>query len=135
MAPFPCEKYAGSARTRATLGTIYRGYPIDKSMDGTERPTQELFLLIKRVAQFTNLWTIYRDVLSGHYSPSVGEDKSTPVPYQMRVTVLFLVYAFFCSLVEDGDGALNAFRIWRAYFPDGEAAIEAVEKPRSADAR
>lgn len=96
-------------------------------MDGIETPTEELFLLVERVAQFMNLWTIYRDVLSGHYSPSVGEDKSTPVPYQMRVTVLLLVYAFFYSLVEDGDGALNAFRIWRACFPEEEAAIEAVE--------
>jgi hypothetical protein len=41
--------------------------------------------------------------------------------------ILVLYAYYFYSLIEDADGGLNGFRIWREHFPEKEAAIAAVE--------
>jgi hypothetical protein len=46
----------------------------------------------------------------------------------MRATLMFLLYAFFYSLIEDSNEGLNAFRLWRAKHPDEERAITALER-------
>ena len=40
-------------------------------MNATE--DEELRIFVERFMHFMNLWTIYKDMLSGHYKPSYGE--------------------------------------------------------------
>jgi hypothetical protein len=40
---------------------------------------------------------------------------------------MFILYAYFYSLIEDSSDGLNAFRIWREHFPEEERAIAAIE--------
>lgn len=78
---------------------------------------------------FLNLWTIYNDLLSSHYVPSVGapEPEEKWSATDIRCTVMLVVLAYFYSLIEDDGQGLDAFRIWRARYPEEEAAIAAVE--------
>lgn len=85
--------------------------------------------------QFHNIWTIYFDLLSGRYVPSLPTKTAAEVvevdwtiPAEMGPTLMFLLYAFFFSLIEDSDDGLNAFRIWRTKYPEEEKAIIALEK-------
>ncbi len=74
---------------------------------------------------FMNLWTVYTDLLSGHYVPRINlpsEESLTDV----RETMMLILYAYFYSLIEDDDQSINGFRIWRARFPEETAAIAAV---------
>jgi hypothetical protein len=87
---------------------------------------EELFIFVERLTQFINLWTVYTDLLTGKYTPSLnlfGEE----CPTGMQSTLMFILYAYFFSLMEDSSDGLNAFRIWREHFPEEEAAIAAVE--------
>ena len=94
---------------------------------------EEHFLFVRRCAQFHNIWTIYDDLLTGKYKPSVGfkeleeVDADASLPAEMVPTVMFLLYAFFYSLIEDCDDGLDAFRIWRLKYPEEEIAIAALE--------
>jgi hypothetical protein len=45
----------------------------------------------------------------------------------IRCTMMLVVLAYFYSLIEDDEQAVNAFRIWRVRYPEEEAAIAAVE--------
>jgi hypothetical protein len=106
---------------------------------------EEHFLLVKRVLQFHNIWTVYFDFLSGRYVPSVGwkqvdetTEVDTTITTEMGPTLMFLLHAFFYSLIEDSDGGLDAFRIWKKKFPEEVPAISALEKeiaPLRADLR
>jgi hypothetical protein len=86
--------------------------------------------------QFHHIWTIYSDLLSGHYVPSVNVGNSKPkdaeadwtLPAEMGPTVMFILYSFFFSLIEDSDDGLDAFRIWRLKFPDKDLVITALEQ-------
>jgi hypothetical protein len=96
---------------------------------------EEHYVFVKRYMQFHNLWTVYSDLLSGRYVPSLSTKTSREVPEadwetttDMRATLMFLLYSFFYSLIEDSDDGLNAFRIWRAKYPDEERAITALER-------
>jgi hypothetical protein len=96
---------------------------------------EEYYLFVKRYMQFHNLWTVYFDLLSGRYVPSLPGKTSREVPEvdstittDMQATLMFLLYAFFYSLIEDSNDGLNAFRIWRAKYPDEERAIIALER-------
>jgi hypothetical protein len=96
---------------------------------------EEYYLFVKRYMQFHNLWTVYFDLVSGRYVPSLPAKATREVPEadwetttDMQTTLMFLLYAFFYSLIEDSDDGLNAFRIWRAKYPDEERAIIALEK-------
>lgn len=96
---------------------------------------EEYYLFVKRYMQFHNLWTVYFDFLSGRYVPSLPAKTSREVPEvdstittDMQATLMFLLYAFFYSLIEDSDDGLNAFRLWRAKYPDEERAIIALER-------
>jgi hypothetical protein len=40
---------------------------------------------------------------------------------------MFVLYAWFYSLIEDEENAVNGFRLWRERFPEEERAIAAVE--------
>ena len=96
-------------------------------------PPEELVILVERLMHFMNLWTVYRDLLSGHYVPTVGAPSETdPFPKNdpfpnITVTMMFLLYASFYSLIEEDKKSLNAFRIWRQHFPEEESAIAAIE--------
>jgi hypothetical protein len=95
---------------------------------------EEYWLFVRRCAQFHNIWTIYDDLLTGRYKPSVGfkeigeVEANAALPAEMVPTVMFWLYAFFYSLIEDSDDAIDAFRIWRLKFPEEETAIAALEK-------
>jgi hypothetical protein len=87
----------------------------------TKRP-EELSIYAERHLDFLNIWTIYADLLKGAYKPSLN-DEERPV----AITMMFVVYAYFYSLVEDSDEGLNGFRVWRAKLPGEDRAISAVE--------
>jgi hypothetical protein len=97
-----------------------------------ERP-EELRIFVERFMHFMNLWTIYKDILTGHYLPSVGtvqkssDDNADAKDWPVNISVMFILYAYFYSLVGDSDDGLNGFRIWRKVWPNEEAAISAVE--------
>jgi hypothetical protein len=82
----------------------------------TERP-EELRIFVERFMHFMNLWTIYKDILTGHYVPSVGtvqkssEDNTDAKDSPVNISVMFVLYAYFYSLVEDSDDGLNGFRV------------------------
>src|SRR5208337_4443708 len=98
----------------------------------TERP-EELRIFVERFMHFMNLWTVYKDILSGHYVPSVGTvqktsgDNADAKDWPVNISLMFILYAYFYSLVEDSDDGLNGFRVWREVWPKEEAAISAVE--------
>ncbi len=79
---------------------------------------EELSIYAERHFHFMNLWTVYRDLLSGKYAPSLNEKE-----YPVGITMMFVLYGYFYSLVEDSDEGLNGFRIWRERLPQEEAAI------------
>ena len=86
-------------------------------------------MFAERYAHFSNVHTIYRDLLSGHYQPSVNVN-ATPELWEItevKTTAMFLLYAYFCSMVEDDPQGVNGFRVWRATWPEEEKAIAAVE--------
>jgi len=94
----------------------------------------EHFLLVKRVIQFMNLTTVYKDYMSGHYIPTSQSDwdsdldkADSRITTEMGTTLMFLLYAFFYSLVDSDRNGLNAFRIWRIRHPEQENAIVALE--------
>jgi hypothetical protein len=76
---------------------------------------------------FMNLWTIYTDLLSGRYVPAVSPPTQEWSVTDVGTTMMFMLYAFFYSLIEDDDDSINAFRLWRSRFPEEEKAIAAVE--------
>lgn len=96
-------------------------------------PDEEFLLFVRRCYQFHHVYTIYLDLLSGRYTPSVGyralEDAEAnwTLPGEMGPTVMFILYAFFYSLIEDSEDGLDAFRIWRLRFPEESTAINALE--------
>ena len=94
-------------------------------MERSAKSAEELVIFVERLRHFMNLWTIYTDMLSKRYAPSLGADEDSI--FNPTVTVMLLVYAYLYSLVEDSDDGLNAFRIWREHFPQEEMAIAAVE--------
>lgn len=83
-------------------------------------------MFVERFMHFMNLWTVYTDFLSGRYVPRVGS-KDDECITGMTATLMFVLYAFFYSLVEDSADSVNAFRLWRLRFPEEEAAIAHVE--------
>ncbi|HEV8412069.1 MAG TPA: hypothetical protein VGQ49_00650 [Bryobacteraceae bacterium] len=87
--------------------------------------TEELTIFIERTMHLLNLWTVYNDMLSQQYIPSMGSRDHTM--YDPRTTMMLILYAYFYSLIEDSDDGLNAFRIWREHFPEEDQAISAVE--------
>jgi hypothetical protein len=95
---------------------------------------EEYALFVRRCLQFHHVWTIYFDLLSGRYIPSVENRKfedlepSPALIGEMVPTVMFILFAFFYSLIEDSDDALDGFRIWRQKYPEEEAAIAALEQ-------
>jgi hypothetical protein len=84
---------------------------------------EEMAIFAERYFHFMNLWTIYKDMLSGRYVPSHIDEEWSP-----QMTTMLLLYAYFYSLIEDSRDGLNGFRIWREHFPSEEAAIAAVEE-------
>jgi hypothetical protein len=98
---------------------------------GEDEVDEEYRLFVIRYMQFRNIWTLYWDYVSGRYLPSspgyesgISDWRS---PAEFRITLMFILYSFFYSLVDEDSRAVNAFRIWRRKFPKEEAAIAAVE--------
>lgn len=95
--------------------------------------SEELYMFAERYAHFSNIHTIYRDLLSGHYKPSVNVSENPqepPTKFEVTgvsATAMFMLYSYFYSMVEDDPQAMNGFRIWRKSWPDEEKAIAAVE--------
>jgi hypothetical protein len=111
-------------------------------MQEGEKNTEELRMFVERFRHFLNLWTVYNDMLTEHYVPTVGTDAVDEPLYgsyfQPSISVMLVLYAYFYSLVDDRDNGLNAFRIWREHFPEEEPAIAAIEaqiKPMANDLR
>jgi len=97
-----------------------------------EQINEEFRLFMVRHMQFMNLWTVYRDFLSKRYIPSVPGYQDTGnadwrTPASFDATLMFVLYSFFYSLVDQHEKGINAFRIWRAKFPAEEKAIAALE--------
>jgi len=58
---------------------------------------EELQIFAERYAHFSNLHTIYRDLLSGHYKPSVNVN-ANPGEWDITdvsATAMLLLYAYF----------------------------------------
>jgi hypothetical protein len=95
--------------------------------------SEELYMFAERYAHFSNIHTIYRDLLSGHYKPSVNMNEDPLKPSEkfeitnVSTTAMFMLYAYFYSMVEDDSQGVNGFRVWRAAWPEEEKAIAAVE--------
>jgi len=87
---------------------------------------EEFGIFVERFMDFMNLWTVYADLLKGHYVPSIPREKEWSRT-DIQTTLMFNLCAFFYSLVEDSEDAINAFRIWRIRYPEEESAIVAVE--------
>ena len=83
---------------------------------------EELGLFADRFRHFMNLWTIYSDLLTKRYTPSLDDDE-----WPVRTTMMFVVYSYFYSLVEDSKDGMNGFRVWRKSLPEEAAVISAVE--------
>lgn len=104
---------------------------------------EELTIFVERYAHFLNLWTIYTDLLLERYIPSVGRENDPQRSayaafFDPTSTMMLVLYAYFYSLVEDSIDGINAFRIWREYFPEEDQAIAAIEaqvKPFTKDLR
>jgi hypothetical protein len=90
---------------------------------------EEFRIFAERNMHFLNLWTIYNDLLSTRYVPSVGakEPQEEGSATDIQCTMMLVVLAYFYSLIEDDGQGLNAFRIWRERYPEEEPAIAAVE--------
>jgi hypothetical protein len=120
-ASVPFSAFFLGANSRIVIlmgGSTFLDQPDDKK-------TEELIIFVERLAHFMNLWTIYDDLLTEQYVPTIGEsDHSIHGP---RTTIMFILYAYFYSLIEDSSDGLNAFRIWREHFPEEERAIAAIE--------
>jgi hypothetical protein len=118
---YGCEVPQGSnGRQRATP---IAGYNWSMSVSD-----EETYMFAERYAHFSNVHTIYRDLLSGHYKPSVNmsQDGEWDIT-NVGTTAMFLLYAYFYSMVEDDPQGVNGFRVWRAKWPEEEKAIAAVE--------
>jgi hypothetical protein len=89
--------------------------------------SEEFSIFVERFIHFLNLFTVYRDLLSGHYVPTVNPPSKEWSPTDMRATIMLVLYAYFYSLIEDDQESLNAFRIWRERYPEEEIAIATVE--------
>jgi hypothetical protein len=95
---------------------------------------EEFYLFVRRCMQFHHIWTIYTDLLTGQYKPTVGHrsleevETNWALPAEMVPTVMFLLYSLFFSLIEDAEDGVDAFRIWRLKFPDELTAIDALER-------
>jgi hypothetical protein len=87
-----------------------------------DKTLEEFSIFAERYMHFMNLWTVYSDILSKKYVPSLNDDEFTP-----GMTIMLVLYAYFYSLVEDSADGLNGFRIWRVKFQEEESAIGAVE--------
>jgi hypothetical protein len=99
---------------------------LEKPMQSPDAASdEELVIFVERLRHFMNLWTIYSDILTGKYVPSVGAEEESV--FNPKVTVMLLLHAYLYSLIEDSDDGLNAFRIWRKHFPEEEPAIRAIE--------
>jgi hypothetical protein len=90
-------------------------------------PREEFGIFVERFMHFMNVWTVYRDLLSGDYVPTVGPPSENVSFPNMGDTMMFLLYASFYSLIEEDKMSVNAFRVWREHFPEEESAIAAVE--------
>ena len=101
------------------------------SVPVTDQVNEEYMLFMVRHMQFMNIWTVYKDFLSGKYIPSVpgyeGSEADWRTPAGFQYTLMFLLYSFFYSLVDQDSRGVNAFRIWRARFPAEERVITALE--------
>ena len=90
-------------------------------------------MFAERYAHFSNVHTIYRDLLTGHYKPSVYMNENPlepPAKFEITdilTTAMFVLYAYFYSMVEDDPQGVNGFRVWRGAWPEEEKAIAAVE--------
>jgi hypothetical protein len=90
--------------------------------------SEELYIFAERYAHFSNLHTIYRDLLSGHYKPSVPTKPAEKFDItNVGTTMMFVLYAYFYSMIEDDPQSVNGFHIWRQSWPEEEKAIAAVE--------
>jgi hypothetical protein len=89
--------------------------------------SEEFSIFVERFVHFQNLFTVYLDLLSGHYVPTVNPPSEEWSQMDMRATMMLVLYAYFYSLIEDDHESLNAFRIWRQRYPEEEVAISAVE--------
>lgn len=99
----------------------------------SKKTEEEYLLFVVRYMQFHNIWTVYRDFISGRYVPSVDgyvspeNEADWRAPAEFRYTLMFVLYSFFYSLIDTDSSSTNAFRIWRAKYPHEESAITAVE--------
>lgn len=89
---------------------------------------EEFTIFFERYLTFMNLYTVYQDVLSGHYKPTLQLEVEGWPTSEMQLTLLMVLYSFFYSLIEDDNESVNAFRIWRCRYPSETHAISLVEE-------
>ena len=99
-----------------------------------ESQREELGIFAERFMHFMNLWTIYRDLLSKHYVPSIGPELTEAnvstfdkKEFPVAITMMLVLYSYFYSLIEDSEDGLNGFRIWLEVWPSESTPISAVE--------
>jgi hypothetical protein len=89
--------------------------------------SEEFHIFVRRYMHFINLFSLYEDFLSGRYVPRLRQSSENPSVPGMGDTLLFQVYAFFYSLIEDAENSINSFRLWRSCFPEEEHEIATLE--------
>jgi hypothetical protein len=72
------------------------------SATATESQREELGIFVERFMHFMNLWTIYRDLLSKHYVPSLGPELTEAnvstfdkKEFPVGITMMLVLYAYF----------------------------------------
>lgn len=102
---------------------IRKRQPNEVELNGNQ---EEFEIFVERFMHFLNFWAVYRDLLSERYVPSLSSAENDPFP-RMNDTLMFVLYSLFYSLIENDHQGVNAFRVWRAKFPEEENAIRAIE--------
>src|SRR5258706_12921798 len=74
--------------------------------------SEEFRIFAERCMHFLNLWTVYTDLLSGHYVPRINLPSDESLT-EVRETLMLILYGYFCSLIEDADQSINMLRILR----------------------
>lgn len=96
-----------------------------------DKQREEFGIFVERFMHFMNVWTIYSDLLSGRYVPTIRPHAKSAHEWthtDISATMMFMLYAFFYSLIEDDENSINAFRLWRERYSEVESAIAALEK-------
>ena len=81
-------------------------------------------MLIRRTA-FLPLFCVACFIVVFPPHKAASRDLQNALRRTNKPPLMFILYAYFYSPIEDSDDGLNGFRIWREHFPEEEEAIAA----------